>query len=297
MTVAIEEGQREQGVSPPTRPAPSGRKSRDAVRRLTAFAVGALVVIGIALGVFQLFEGPLAREWYTLRQHQLASQFSSARPHTGSGAAVAVVQVPRLGLNVVATEGASPQHLRSGPAHVTGTPMPGDVGNSVIVGHNRAWGSPLRLAAAMRTVDLVVVETQPPNGLPRYAVFKVVSVRTAGAGDTTISAPSTDRRITIVTGTGGEYSGKQLVITAVSGDSGRVLAGATGPPVVASSGSRVWNSDVLFVVAAFACAIFVLFLTRRRYHRIAVAAATAPLFVLAAFVLLLDLDLALGAVR
>ena len=59
------------------------------------------------------------------------------------GNAIGVVQIPRLGLNVVVAEGDAPQQLRSGPGHRFGTALPGDIGNAVIVGHRSGWGGPL----------------------------------------------------------------------------------------------------------------------------------------------------------
>src|SRR5579859_1827281 len=51
-----------------------------------------------------------------------------------SGAPVAVLSIPAIGVNAVVFQGTSPQVLESGPGHLRDSQMPGQPGTSVIFG-------------------------------------------------------------------------------------------------------------------------------------------------------------------
>jgi len=246
--------------------------------------------------VFLAFEGPLARSWYSIRQHQLASRFTSFTVNQKPGAPVAVMQIPALGTNLVVAEGDSPQQLRSGPGHRIGTRMPGDKGNSVIVGHRNGWGGPLHALDELKPGNLIVVQTNP-GGQPRDAVFKVDSVRRVSASDPTPFADSTDHRLTLVTGAGGAYSDGRLVVTAVSGPVGHMLPPTDDVRPTTSAGSAWWNAEVLFAIVGIGGAVALTLFLRRRYHPVAVAAIVVPVALLGVVALLLNVDAALPPLR
>jgi sortase A len=277
-------------VEPKARPAP-----RDAKKRVVKIATIALLVGIFAWVALELFEGPPARAWYTIRQHQLASEFASSRPHTGRGAAIALLQVPSLGMNLVVAEGDAPQQLRSGPGHRIGTPLPGAVGNSVIVGHRTGWGGPLADLAQLKRGDPIAVQTESSGG--PIGVFKVQSVKPVGSGDLSPFAGSTDRRLTIVTGTGGRYSDGRLVVTAVSGKTGRVTSPNRSVRATTSAGSPFWNADAALALFGFACAGLLVVMVRSRYRRSTVAIVVVPLLALGLLGFLLNVDAALPALR
>ena len=189
-----------------------------------------MLAIVVAYAVFQLFEGPVADAWYANRQHQLAPRAATLQANPRPGDPIAIMQIPRLGLSLVVAQGDSPQQLRSGPGHRVGTPQPGDVGNSVVLGHRAGWGGPLHDLDQLKAGDHIVVQVAgpPPDFVPVNGVFEVKTIRPASADDVTIFAPSTDRRLTIVTGTGGQFSDRRLVLTAVSGPEGKLLAPGAG---------------------------------------------------------------------
>jgi len=266
-----------------------------AAQRVARIAALSLLICLSAGAVFQLFEGSVARAWYSIRQHQLAQQFGSTRPHTGRAAAIALFQVPSLGINLVVAEGDAPQQLRGGPGHRVGTPLPGAIGNSVIVGHRTAWGGSLSDIAQLKPGAHIVVQTGSIGG--PIGVFDVVSVTRVSAGDRSPFANSTDRRLTIVTGTGGRYSDRRLVVTAVSGSVGTLerpdeLVRATTP-----AGSLIWNGDVLLALGALGAAGAIALVLRRRYRTSTIALAVVPLVALGLLGLLLNLDAALPALR
>jgi sortase A len=271
-----------------------------AMRRTVRISVIALVIGVAGFVIFQLFEGPFAQSWNSTRQHQLASQLSSAVSHQGKGRAIAYLQIPRLGTNLVVAEGDSPQQLRSGPGHRMGTPLPGDVGNSVIAGHRSGWGGSFNNLDQLQTGDYIVVQLPwliGNDGTPRTGVFKVTSIQGASSSDVQPFAPSTDRRITIVTGTGGEFSDKRRVITAVSGNPGTLQAPTAATGATTGAGSLLFNEDVLLAVVALAGAILVGVLARKRYRLPLVIAVVTPFVALGLLGLLLDLDAAMPPFR
>ncbi len=276
-------------------PAPRAVAHRTAAQRVVRIAAIALLVGAAAWGLLALFEGPPANEWYSIRQHQLASQFAASRPHTGRGAAIALLQVPSLGMNLVVAEGDAPQQLRSGPGHRIGTPLPGAIGNSVIVGHRHAWGGPLVDLAELKPGDPIAVQTESTGG--PIGVFNVQSVRHVDGADLTPFRSSTDRRLTIVTGDGGRYSDRRLVVTAVSGTVGTVKASTPALRATTSQGSPVWNRDAMLALVASATAGVLAFVLRRRYRSSTVVVVVIPLAVLGLVALLLNVDAALPPLR
>jgi len=278
-------------------PEPAGAKParlRSTTRSSATIAIVALVAVVAGWALFELFQGPVANAWYRTRQHQLAAQLAASRPHNRVGDAIAILQAPNVGLNVVVTEGDTPQQLRSGPGHRVGTPIPGDVGNSVIVGHRTGWGGAFRSVGDLQTgQDLVVYEVSPQ----RNAFFKVVSIKRVGANDPTPFAPSTDRRLTIVTGTGGQFSDQRLVITAVSGKVGTVRTADAATVTSTPAGSRLWNASMLLAFVGIGGGCVLVFALRRRYAAQVVAVVAVPLFALGLLGLLMNLDLFLPPLR
>ena len=277
------------------RPSPRPAARRAATQRVVRIAAVALLVGMVILTIFELFEGPVAHAWYSTRQHQLATQFAAPRPHTGRGAAIAFLQVPSLGMNLVVAEGDTPQQLRSGPGHRIGTPLPGAIGNSVVVGHRSGWGGSLSDIGKLKQGDHIVVQTGSTGG--PVGVFDVVSVTRVSADDRSPFANSTDRRLTIVTGTGGRYSNRRLVVTAVSGIVGKVSAVATSTRATTPAGSLFWNGNMLLALSAFAAAVAIGVALRRRYRTSTVAVVVLPLLMLGLLGCLLNIDAALPPLR
>ncbi len=267
-------------------------------QRIFAVAVVALAALVVAWIVFQLFEGPVANAWYTSRQHQLAAHVLAARPGVPKGKAIAILQVPKLGTNVVVVQGDGPTQLRTGPGHRIGTPMPGEVGNSVISGHRSDWGGPFANLRKLSTGDLFVVQVITPDGIEQNGVFTVQSVqKNVGASDTSPFMPSNDRRVTLITGAGDRFSDERLVITAVSGPAGHALSASRNIQATTSGGSLLWNGNIRLALICFGAAAAVALILRRRYRRATVAAIVAPMLALGLLTVLLNVDTALPLVR
>jgi LPXTG-site transpeptidase (sortase) family protein len=281
------------------KPARSQSEMRAVPRRVATIAAAGLVAVFAAYALFQLFEGPIADAWYSNRQHQLAPQAATLQAQPHPGAPAAIMQIPRLGLDVVVAEGDSPQQLRNGPGHRVGTPMPGQIGNSVVSVHRTGWGGPMHDISQLKPGDHIVMQVggPPPDYIPVIGVFEITSIKPASAGDVTVFSRTTDRRVTLLTGTGGQFSDRRLVVTAISGPPGKVLAPPDGMAATTGAGSLIWNSAVLVTIVCLGGAALIFFALRRRYHAATIAVVVAPLIALGLLGLLLDIDAALPPLR
>jgi sortase A len=112
-------------------------------------------------------------------------------PLLAPGTPVAVLSIPEIGLNAVVFEGTSGQVLENGPGHLRYTPLPGQVGNSVIFGRRTGYGGPFSRLATLRIGDAFTVTTG--QGVARYQVIdrrhggdRAPSPLTAGQGRLTL---------------------------------------------------------------------------------------------------------------
>ncbi|NBX71124.1 MAG: class E sortase, partial [Actinobacteria bacterium] len=90
------------------------------------------------------------------------------------GSAVAVLQIPKLGLTQVVVEGVSSNFTQSGPGHVPGTVLPGQAGESTILGRRTSFGAPFFSIGSLKPGDLIkVVTVEGPS------TYKVIDSKTA----------------------------------------------------------------------------------------------------------------------
>jgi len=92
-----------------------------------------------------------------------------------TGTPVALLEIPMLQLREVVVEGTSSGTLMSGPGHRRDTPLPGQVGTSVIVGRRATYGAPFRSINQMHAGDRIMVTTGQGK-----QTFAVLGVRHAG---------------------------------------------------------------------------------------------------------------------
>ena len=59
-----------------------------------------------------------------------------------TGEAVALLRIPKIGVEKAVVEGVGVEALKSGPGHYPTTPLPGQPGNAAIAGHRSTYGAP-----------------------------------------------------------------------------------------------------------------------------------------------------------
>jgi LPXTG-site transpeptidase (sortase) family protein len=100
---------------------------------------------------------------------------SDAKTPLALGTPVALLEIPSLQLREIVVEGTSSDPLMSGPGHRRDTPLPGQVGTSVIAGRRATYGGPFRSIDQLRAGDKITVTTgQGKNS------FVVLGARHAG---------------------------------------------------------------------------------------------------------------------
>lgn len=126
-------------------------------------------------------------------QHQLMAEFKSIvaqaatavgkqdvspLPDTAPayGSPVALIQIPKLGLTQVVVEGSASNFTQLGPAHVPGTVLPGQAGESVIIGRRTTFGAPFFNIPKLKSGDLIKVITVEGS-----ATYKVMSAKATAA--------------------------------------------------------------------------------------------------------------------
>jgi hypothetical protein len=75
------------------------------------------------------------------------------------GTPVSYLEIPEIGLRQVVVEGTTSGAMFTGPGHRRDTPLPGQVGTSVIMGRRAAYGGPFSDIGKLEAGDLVRVTT------------------------------------------------------------------------------------------------------------------------------------------
>jgi sortase A len=195
------------------------------------------------------------------------------------GAPVALLEVPALGIRQVVVEGTGPSQLAEGPGHLPVSPLPGEVGDAVIMGHGSTFGAPLRQIGQLQPGDQIVVTTG--QGVFGYEVTGVATTR---RDPVPYYAPSIESSLTLVTSASASPLAGRLVVQA------RLLGDAVGiatRPIATSGDSRMEaaGDTTGWLFAAFWGALFAaaVLTSRRLYRRWTSAAAylvSAPVLLL-----------------
>lgn len=75
------------------------------------------------------------------------------------GTPVAYLEIPKIGVEHVVVEGTTAGAMLDGPGHRRDTPLPGQIGTSVILGRRGLYGAPFDGLRELREGDLITVTT------------------------------------------------------------------------------------------------------------------------------------------
>jgi sortase A len=167
-------------------------------------------------------------------------------PRVAPGDAVALLEIPRIGVEKAVVEGVSVADLKRGPGHYPGSPLPGQPGNAAIAGHRTTYGAPFYELDELRIGDVLLVTTR--QGEFRYLVDRKTVVRPHEVG---VLRPTMEARLTLST-CNPRFSARERLI--VSG----VLDGTAAPappptaaaPAVGPGGGDREAGDAAEVVSA-----------------------------------------------
>ncbi len=237
-------------------------------------ALGGLVLFGGLVFEFGL-SGLIAQHSQqdllpVFKAEALTTELGAPGASPPEGTPVALLSIPRLGLKVLVVEGSSSTDLEAGPGHLTVSPMPGEFGNSVLLGRRTTYGAPLRDLNLLRSGDLISVTTG--QGTFSYVVRSVGRV---GPEDVGPLSGTLDSRLTIVTSDQPYlYTGRLAVVAMLQGQPVAV-ATRNPPPVTASdlglASNPVWLAPAFVTLQLLIAAIWVTGRMRRRYWPASVA--------------------------
>jgi sortase A len=162
--------------------------------------------------------GPLEEENPTVTPDGNSNNTSTTSPPNTTpaplpapeGNAVAVIEIPDIGVKKTVVEGTGVSDLKRGPGHYKNTPLPGQPGNAAIAGHRTTYGAPFNRVQELKNGALINVRTK--QGLFKY---RVTSQKIVDPSDVSVLAPSKDNRLTLTTCHPKYSAAKRLIITAV----------------------------------------------------------------------------------
>jgi sortase A len=152
---------------------PAGPISATRCVAISALLLAVLTVgfVGYLLGISRIQEASAQRRLYSTLAGELGQDIGPLGP-TRPGAPVAVLDMPRIGMtDMVVVEGTTPENLTAGPGHLRNTPLPGQLGLSVIFGRRVTFGAPFARLGSLRPGDKITAITQQGK-----SVYKVVAV-------------------------------------------------------------------------------------------------------------------------
>ena len=118
------------------------------------------------------------------------------------------IQIPSISVNLPIIEGSSSKELKYGAGHVTGTAMPGELGNCAIAGHrNYTFGSYFSRLGEVVEGDVVTIS----YGQEEYS-YTVTEILTVLPSDTSVLAKSETPTITLITCTPKGTNTHRLII-------------------------------------------------------------------------------------
>jgi sortase A len=194
-------------LSPPTRPTRPIRPGEPG--ETLSLVSSACFIILLVCGWMLLQMLVLGRLSETRAQHllynQLRSELASETAPTGAldyndkpvveGSPVALMSIPSIGLDdVVVVDGTASGDLLDGPGHLRSTPLPGEVGTSLVMGRSTTYGAPFAdIASLHRGAEIDVLGAQGP------VTYTVRDVRRAGDPIPPLPSGASAGRLILVT--------------------------------------------------------------------------------------------------
>lgn len=244
--------------SAPTRaPAPSVELTpavplkRPPISGAVAITLASLMAFGVVAGFFGLYAFAFSSLQEQRSQHQLYAEFrglldpsSPIAPAVGGaitpGTPVALVNAPAAGLHdVVVVEGTSPSQLLDGPGHLRDSPLPGQIGESILLGKGVTAGAPFAGITHLVRGDVIDVTTG-------QGTFHFVVADQRVAGDRLPRLPKSDALVTLVTSTGSGLLGQVASTHVVYVDAdlvGKAVAAPAGSPILVSPSEVQGGTD------------------------------------------------------
>ena len=138
---------------------------------------------------------------------------ADTRPITiESGDPIAILRIPRIGVEKYVVEGVEPDDLKKGPGHYPHSVQPGRLGNFAVAGHRTTYGEPFRNLDQLDNGDEITVL----DAKGREFVYLVTGITIVSPSDTwVVTTTDPDTAVLTLTTCHPEFSAKQrLVVSA-----------------------------------------------------------------------------------
>ena len=271
----------------PKRPAPPPGSDTTASVLSSAFTMIAIVCLWVAAQM--LFLGSIEQNraqdlLYQELRYTLAGPPDKAPPLgpvVPVGDPVALLTIPSIGLEQVVVEGTASGDLLAGPGHRRDTPLPGQVGTSVVYGRATTYGGPFRDLTELEPGDEIEV-----TGAQGKKVYTVSGVRRSGDP---LPQPLADGagRLTLVTAEG---SGRLGAITPdtvvyVDAETKKAFPAPPGRPAAVPDSEKAMAADPGALPLLALCLALLLAVTlgvvaaRQRWSTVLVWVVATPLVI------------------
>jgi len=205
------------------------RKFLPALRRqklsviLMVAGAGLLTYVGLQYWAMYHEQRALQREW---QEQQKPSAGVATGESLSKDDGLTRVSIPKINLDVIVVEGTNHRALRIGPGHLKNTPIPGELGNSVISAHRDTF---FRHIYELNRGDEIEVRR---NG--RTYTFEVTGKKIVMPNDLSVVKNSSDARLTLITCYPIYYIGpapqRLVVVSRLVGDAQNQQQRAEVPP-------------------------------------------------------------------
>ena len=154
-----------------------------------------------------------------------------------TGDAVAILRIPKIGVEKAVVEGVGVEALKAGPGHYPTTPLPGQPGNAAIAGHRTTYGAPFYRTDELEAGDVIEVTTRQGEFTYRVREKKIVLPTQNEVLD-----PSSENLLTLTTCNPRFSAAQRLIIVSELVDT---PAPPAAPPVTAPAPDQQLASEVL----------------------------------------------------
>lgn len=130
-------------------------------------------------------------------------------PPPPDGSAIAIIKIPRIGVEKAVVEGVGVEDLKKGPGHYPQTAMPGQPGNAAIAGHRTTYGAPFFNLDQLEPGDPILTTTA--QGRFRY---EVIGTTVVTPSEVSVLEPTEDNRLTLTTCEPRFSASRRMIVTA-----------------------------------------------------------------------------------
>ena len=130
-------------------------------------------------------------------------------PPPPEGSAIAIIKIPRIGIEKAVVEGVGVGDLQKGPGHYPKTPLPGQPGNVAVAGHRTTYGAPFYNLEELRPNDPILITTA--QGRFRY---EVIGTSVVSPSEVSVLNATEDNRLTLTTCEPRFSASRRMIVTA-----------------------------------------------------------------------------------